>query len=203
MKAAFMLKHLLFLIAAMVGASQLAGCATSSAGGPGMILTYIGLIEGRSISIESAKLPSGVDFAHAGSFGGSRPRAWRSAGKTMGGSGDRRGLPEWVEYVWQEPEYPGLKSADFATPEAFSEAVTEKFRRLPYKTQRVMVRERVPLDVVHEAVESRNNAKPGKVPEKMLWIYFVWTDDGVKMHWSLKGVKPQREGGDDIDAMYR
>ena len=113
-------------------------------------------------------------------------------------------MPEWVEFEWQEPAYPGLKRENFPTHEAFSKAVEDKYKSLPRKTQRVQVRERVPLEAVQEAIESRRNAPRGKMPSKMLWLYFVWADQGVKFHWSLDESgrsQPLREGGDDIDAM--
>ena len=80
----------------------------------------------------------------------------------------------------------------------------EELKAMPRKTQRVQVRERVPLEAVQEAIESRRNAPRGKMPSKMLRLYFVWTDQGVKFHWALKDwdiLQPLREGGDDIDAM--
>jgi hypothetical protein len=113
-------------------------------------------------------------------------------------------LPEWVDFEWQEPPYPGLHPENFVNREAFSTAVHNLFNALPVKTQRVQVRDRVPLDVVQEAVNARDQTPRGKVPDKLLWVYFVWTEQGIKFHWELIGdtqVAPLREGGDDIDAM--
>jgi hypothetical protein len=47
----------------------------------------------------------------------------------------------------------------------------EEYRALPRKTQRVMVRERVPQEVVEEVVRSRRAAPNGKLPDMMLHIY--------------------------------
>ena len=175
---------------------MLAGCVhgtpTDYTDGPGMILTFSSVIDGRSISVKKSRLPSGKDFGNPGAITGRRSSNWRS-GKTSGGSGDGRGLPEWVEFEWSEPAYP-----------EDPKQTLEEYRALPRKTQRVQVRERVPLEAVQEAIESRRNAPRGKMPSKMLRLYFVWTDQGVKFHWALKDweiLQPLREGGDDIDAM--
>jgi hypothetical protein len=177
--------------------AMLAGCVhggtpADDTDGPGMIVTFSSVIDGRSISVKNARLPSGKDFGNPGAITGRRSSNWRF-GKTSGGSGDGRGLPEWVEFEWSEPVYP-----------EDPKQTLEEYRALPRKTQRVQVRERVPLEAVQEAIESRRNAPRGKMPSKMLWLYFVWTDQGVKFHWSLDEsgrLQPLREGGDDIDAM--
>jgi len=164
-----------------------------------MIVTFTSLIQGRSISMKSTKLASGTAFDNPGSFGGSHPRNrhpplnWRATGATSGASVDNRGLPEWVEFEWSEPVHP-----------EDPKQTLEEYRALPRKTQRVQVRERIPLDVVQEVIESRRSAPRGKLPSKVLWVYFVWTEQGVKFHWELKDWDtPQllRSGGDDIDSM--
>jgi hypothetical protein len=116
-------------------------------------------------------------------------------------AGDRRDLPEWVEFEWQELSYPGLKREEFSTEEAFGEAVAEKYRTAPIKTQRVQIRSRVPQDVVDEVIEANTHIPPGELlPVKWLWVYFIWTEQGVRFRWELADKRPQgksREGGDD------
>jgi hypothetical protein len=185
MRRTFILTSLVVLAGCVHG-----GIQTDDTDGPGMIVTFSSLIEGAVILTDRATLPSGKDFGNPGGFGGRRSTNWRF-GKTSGASGDRRGLPQWVEFVWVES--PKGKDHSF-----------EELKAMPRKTQRVQVRERVPLEAVQEAIESRRNAPRGKMPSKMLWLYFVWTDQGVKFHWSLDEsgrLQPLREGGDDIDAM--
>ena len=177
--------------------AMLAGCVhggiqADDTDGPGMIVTFSSLIEGAVILTDRATLPNGKDFGNPGGITGRRSSNWRG-GATSGGSGDGRGLPQWVEFEWSEPVYP-----------EDPKQTLEEYRALPRKTQRVQVRERVPLEAVQEAIESRRIAPRGKMPSKMLWLYFVWTDQGVKFHWSLDESgrsQPLREGGDDIDAM--
>jgi hypothetical protein len=160
-----------------------------------MIVTYTSRIRGKYISIEEASLPDGKPFPHGGAIG--RPRAetgpWWNSGKTMGAAPDGRQLPDWVEFSWAEPVYPEDRKQTL-----------EQYRALPRKTQRVMVRERVPQEVVEEVIRSRRNAPNGKLPDTMLYIYFVWTDEGVKFHWRLRGTNSRggadwrRSGGDEI-----
>jgi hypothetical protein len=118
-------------------------------------------------------------------------------------SGDTRGVPEWLDFEWREPSYPGLKMKDFPSDEAYSKAVAEKYSKLTTKTQRVFIKSRIPPEVVHEAIESRLHIQKGQgLPEKSLWIYFVWTDDGIKFRWDLYCTKPAcatKEGGDEIN----
>ncbi len=187
-----MLNFLRLVSVAIVLAVATTACQSINKRGPGMIVTYSSLIIGRSISAKSVKLPDGKNLGNPGSIGGIRSKNWRS-GSTLGASGDHRGLPEWVDFEWSEPGYP-----------EDPKQTLEEYRALPRKTQRVQVRDRVPLDVVQEAVNARDQTPRGKLPDKLLWVYFVWTEQGIKFHWELKGdtqVAPLREGGDDIDAM--
>jgi len=68
----------------------------------------------------------------------------------------------------------------------------------------VQVRGRIPLDVVQEVMESQRSAQRGKLPSKLMDVYFVWTDHGVKLYWELRdpvSSRPLKSGGDDIDAL--
>jgi hypothetical protein len=175
-----------------------------------MILEYGSVIQGRSISVKSASLPDGRGFSNPGSVSGginSRFPTWqRVPTATMAASGDHRGLPEWVEFTWQEPSYPGLKSADFPDRESFSRAVDEKFSKLEVKRYRLEIKRRVPQSVVEEVIASKRVAQPGKVANKTLWISIFWTPDGMKMRWAMRDQAAGgafgpivREGGDDLD----
>ncbi len=185
MRRTFILTSLALLAGCVHG-----GIPADDTDGPGMIVTFSSLIDGAVILTDRATLPNGKDFGNPGGITGRRSSNWRG-GATSGGSGDGRGLPQWVEFEWVES--PKGKDHSF-----------EELKAMPRKTQRVQVRERVPLEAVQEAIESRRNAPRGKMPSKMLRLYFVWTDQGVKFHWALKDwdiLQPLREGGDDIDAM--
>lgn len=188
------------------------GCRALEVGadGPGMILEYGSVIQGLSISVKSAVLPDGKPFMDPGSLSGglsTRYPTWqRIPTKVMAASGDHRGLPEWVEFTWQEPSYPGLKSADFPDRESFSRAVDEKFSKLELKRYRLEIKRRVPQAVVDEVINSKRVAQPGKVADKTLWIYIFWTPDGMKMRWAMRDKATGgpfgeivREGGDDLD----
>lgn len=159
--------------------------------GPGMILTFVGLKKGLRIDIDTAKLPDGRAFSHAGTFGPNKN--WLTGGATMGAAPDTRELPEWVEFEWSERIY-GKRHT------------VEEMKALPRFRQRVLIRERVPQDVVEEVLQSKRDAPSGKLPEKMLWVYLAWTDVGVKFRWSIERepTSPQekwtlRSGGDEIE----
>lgn len=188
------------------------GCQSFGAeDGPGMTLEYGSVINDHSISVKTALLPDGRSFSNPGSIGGFGIKKWRSwrnvPTAVMAASGDHRGLPEWVEFTWQEPSYPGLKFKDFPTPAAFDQAYGEKYAKLPVKTQRLEIKRRVPQSVVAEVIASKTSAQPGNVADKTLWIYIFWTPDGIKMRWAMKDQKAGsggfgpvvKEGGDDLD----
>ena len=110
----------------------------------------------------------------------------------MGASGDNRNLPEWVEFEW----------FDLPEKKNYTKAEMDLF---PRQKQRVDVRSRVTQEAVQMAIESRRTSDPKQLPDLMLWIYFVWTDQGIKFAWLLKNDRSQavRKGGDDIDAIVR
>ncbi|MEW6707800.1 MAG: hypothetical protein AB1430_23390 [Pseudomonadota bacterium] len=151
----------------------LCGCVHAGApAGPGMIVTFASLKKGVSVAIKSARLPNGAAFAHAGSFGPNKE--WKGGGATMGAAPDGRELPEWVEFEWIEPVYP-----------EDSKQTLEEYRALPRHKQRVLIRGRVPQEAVEEVMQAKRNAPRGSLPEKTLWVYFVWTDDGIKFRWEV------------------
>lgn len=49
-------------------------------------------------------------------------------------------------------------------------------------------------------MEAKLNREPHKLPDKMLRVYFIWSEDGIKFRWELlKGCcKVLRSGGDEI-----
>lgn len=172
-------------VAALVGTS---GCQGEPSG-PGMILSFGSVIDGRSIDIKSAKLPNGNSFSNPGAVGGKFDKSretWRLGGvdATMGASGDYRGLPEWVEFEWSEPPYPEDRNMSLET-----------YRSLARKTQRLEIKNRIPQEVVDEVIESKRNTPKGQLSEKVLWLYIFWTPDGMKMRWELRYDKGHKEGG--------
>jgi hypothetical protein len=83
-------------------------------------------------------------------------------------------LPTWVEFVWQELPYPGQPREAFATREALGAYVDEAFRTAPLKTARVKVAEKVPASALKEVAKSRAATPPDKLPDKILWLHFIW-----------------------------
>ena len=192
------------ILLASLAALALVACGfMQTVDGPGMITSYGSMMNGRSANILTIIFPSGKKTISNITVRGSRKPGWRqAAGTTEGMSGDTRGIPEWLDFEWREPSYPGLEPEDFSSKEAYSKAVSEKYSKLTTKTQRVFIKSRIPPEVVHEAIESRLHVQKGQgLPEKSLWIYFVWTDDGIKFRWDLYCTKPcvTKEGGDEIN----
>lgn len=172
--------------------------------GPGMIITYYGTRKDVSIYIRSAHLPNGKDFPSAGSFGYAKNGL--AGGATMGAAPDGRQLPEWIDFEWQEPPYPGLENGP-SEREAYKDwhqRVDEQFRTLPLKHQRVMVRSRIPKEIVNEAIDENRHFIASYGPEKRLSVYFIWTSQGIKMHWQIWHTPKfslqyySNEGGDDV-----
>lgn len=50
---------------------------------------------------------------------------------------------------------------------------------------RVNVAEKVCAAALKEIASSRAATPPEERPDKMLWIYFIWTTDGVKVRWRV------------------
>ncbi len=107
----------------------------------------------------------------------------------MGAAPDGRELPDWVEFTWREPPYPADEKQSL-----------DEYRALPQHTSRVPVRSRVPQDAIDEVIESNRRTERGKLPDKMLWVYFIWYEDGIKFRWKLKSdcCGLLREGGDEL-----
>lgn len=107
----------------------------------------------------------------------------------MGAAPDGRELPEFLEFTWAEPKY--ASTAPF---------VLEEYRKLPLKSGRVLIRQRVPADVVSKVLASHRGKAPNGRPDLKLWIYLIWREDGIGMRWELvQGCCDRlRSGGDEI-----
>jgi hypothetical protein len=192
------------ILLASLAAFVLVACSSmQTVNGPGMITSYGSMMNGRSANIRTITFPSGKKTISNITVRGSRKLGWRqAAGTTEGMSGDTRGVPEWLDFEWREPSYPGLEPEDFPSKEAYSKAVAEKYSKLSIKTQRVLISSRIPPEVIQELIYSRSYIPKGQhLPEKMLWIYFIWTDEGIKFRWEMSCDKPcvEKEGGDEIN----
>ncbi|BDT56630.1 hypothetical protein MasN3_01240 [Massilia varians] len=165
----------------------------------GAVLNFTSTIPAKRIEISSARDQAGRPFAHAGSFHHSdKPM---KGGATMGSAPDTFGLPTWIEFKWQELLYPAQPRELFATEEAWNAYVNERYCAAPLKIARVTVAEKVPAWALEEVAKSRATTPPDQLPDKMLWLHFIWTTEGIKMRWKIHnsergGNSP--EGGDPI-----
>lgn len=165
----------------------------------GAVLTFTSTVPDRRIEISSARDQAGRPFSHAGSIHHSDNPM--NSGKTMGSAPGTFGLPTWVEFTWQELPYPSQPRESFASDEAWGKYVADRYRAAPLNTARVKVAEKVPDSALEEVAKSRAVTPPNKLPDKMLWLYFIWTTDGVKVRWKVYnsergGNSP--EGGDPL-----
>lgn len=189
-----------------LAALTLAACGAAPYGasvdGPGMSVTFSNAIKGKKVDFIEARTASGRGFPNPGSL--SPDKNPMTGGKTMGAAPDGRALPEWIEFDWKEWPYPRPKSPPFSDKEAtkaWSDESHALSKSLSIKTERVLVRARVPQDVIDEVMESNRQRQRSKLADKSLEIYFIWFESGIKFRWRLvQGCcKVLREGGDVID----
>lgn len=181
---------------AVLGGSHLKGTPPPAGAA---VLNFTSTIPHMEIQTRSAKDQAGRQFPHAGAFGPSRDPI--NGGAAMGGAPGTFGLPTWIEFTWQELPYPGQPRESFATEEAWGTYVRDVYRAAPLKTGRVKVAEKVPAWALEEVAKSRAVTPPDKLPDKMLWLHFIWTVDGIKVRWrvynSARGGN-SAEGGDPL-----
>ena len=193
----YMLQAICFLAAI---ALCTACAAPRSQQGPGMIVTFSNGIKGKKVDVLRAKTANGVFFPTPGSLGPAK-NPMKDGGATMGAAPDGRELPQWVEFEWKVWPYPYPDMpADPAARQVWSDGVHTLSRSLPIQTARVAVRSRVPQDVIDEVLESNRQRAPRALPDKMLWVYFIWYETGIKLRWKLKSscCGLLREGGDEL-----
>jgi hypothetical protein len=136
----------------------------------------------------------GLGYTNRPLSGGEKPVAFESEPE----------LPEWVDFRWAL-----FPKADVARNPGESETAyywrsLAIYAAVPRKNERVLVSSRIPQGVRDEITAATRNAQPHKVASSVLYLYFVWTDSGIKLHWRLKRSQPDEsfrtvlEGGDEI-----
>ena len=113
-------------------------------------------------------------------------------------------LPEWIELRWAlfPPAAISPKSGESDT--AYHWRSIAFYSAFPRKDDRVLIRSRIPQEVRDEITAAARNAEPHKVPSSVIYLYFVWIDNGIKLHWRLKRSRSDgtfisvRDGGDEI-----
>lgn len=165
----------------------------------GAVLNFTSTIPDMEIQIRSAKDQAGRPFPNAGSFGPSLDPM--NGGAAMGGAPGTFGLPAWIEFTWQELPYPETPRESFANEEAWRNYVRDVYRAAPLKTGRVKIAEKVPAWALDEVAKSRAMTPSGELPDKMLWLHFIWTTERIKVRWKIHnsargGTSP--EGGDPL-----
>lgn len=175
-----------------------------------MTITYSNAIKGMDINIKNSRLPDGSEFPNPGGLSGAsipndNPL---SGGATMGGEPDGRNLPEYVDFEWRESP----RSPPDPTPiDPFSQAhkdwqnkMMADFYSQPIKKQRVLIRNRVPREVVTAVIEANRHTPKDQLPPTSVEIFFIWTDYGIKLRWQIWHRPPSEiqyyshQGGDEI-----
>lgn len=159
----------------------------------GAALTFTSAIPNKRVHVISAHDDRGQPFPHAGSFGPAADP--QNAGKTMGTPGGY-GLPEWVEFQWRERSYPGVEMHEGQSYEAWGALVDKETAKLAIKKQRVYLTKHIPPEVAAEIIAAQAAAKPGKLSTKMLFLYLVWTNGGIKVRWRISVDDPGPEPTD-------
>jgi hypothetical protein len=113
-------------------------------------------------------------------------------------------LPEWVEFRWALSPTAGISPKPGESDSEFHWRSVAFYSALPRKSERVLVRSRIPQEVQDEIAAATRNAHPHKVASSVIYLYFIWTESGIKLHWRLKRNQPDgsfvsvREGGDEL-----
>jgi hypothetical protein len=113
-------------------------------------------------------------------------------------------LPEWVDLRWALFPPAAISPKSGESDVAYHWRSIAFYSAFPRKNERILIRSRIPQDVRDEITDATRNAEPHKVASSVIYLYFVWTDNGIKLHWRLKRSRPDgtfigvREGGDEI-----
>jgi hypothetical protein len=175
-----------------------------------MSVTYNSTIKDTDVNIKNARLPGGAAFPHGGSIGGKNGPNENplNGGKTMGAAPDGRQLPAYIDFEWRESP---LGVPDPTPKDPFSQAhkgwetqLMADFYAQPLKSQRVLIRSRVPDELVDDVIAANRRSVKGEGPEARIDLYFIWTDYGIKLRWRIFHTPAFRaqyyshEGGDEI-----
>jgi hypothetical protein len=113
-------------------------------------------------------------------------------------------LPEWVDIRWALFPPAAISPAPGEPDAKFHFRAITFYSTFPCKNERIVIRSRIPQEVRDEIAVATRNAEPHKVAGSVIYLYFVWTNNGIKLHWRLKRSRPDgtfisvREGGDEI-----
>jgi hypothetical protein len=113
-------------------------------------------------------------------------------------------LPEWIDLRWALFPTAAISQKSDESSTAFHWRSLAFYSAVPRKNERILVRSRVPQEVRDEITAATRNAQPHKIASSLIYIYFIWTENGIKLHWRLKRSQPDgsfisvREGGDEL-----
>ena len=111
-------------------------------------------------------------------------------------------LPDQIDFHWSlfplvVPRNKGEKDMQYHA------RVQAIYQALPVNNECIAVRSRIPQEVQDEIAAAARKALPDKISSSIIYLYFIWTDGGIKLRWRLLRVLPDgrhvdpREGGDD------
>lgn len=179
----------------------LAGCASQQEpSGISVIRTLANYKTETTIVVRGGVTDSGTPLGLGGVL---RSASNPYLGATSGGLGKEKELPEWIEIQWKEvrPEL-DISSREYdALDNTERKEHGRKYAAIPMKSARVAIRGRIPISVIEELKRTPSDRERSGLPLKALWVYFIWTKEGLKMRWEVveKCCKVIHEGGDPID----
>lgn len=157
----------------------------------------------RKMNVESIDAYSEQGFHLAGPKFLS-PSSDSFTGATISSAEPGSGLPQWFEFTWREWEVAKDIPDDVwdKLDRAAQDAYVEEKRARPLKRQRVAVRSILPDAVVAELEQSRMDPERPSLRLKSLRLFFIWTQDGLKVRWKMRQgcCTVLREGGDDVPS---
>lgn len=128
----------------------------------------------------SKKIPETIQLQSASVTDSSQPWNWAMGGTE---SSDLRfdQIPFWIDFKWKESPL----AVRFQSGPSQSDEIADHLKSLPIKEFRVLVRERIPADVIGELVAAQKVRRKNELADKALQLEFRWIGDQVKFGWHL------------------
>lgn len=167
--------------------------------GPGAKVSFENAIPDTEISILRLAPSSDVSFPPAGT----RPQRSEPGYRIV--SNDNAGhaweISESVEFEWKEwPETVPQELKDKGDLESGRVYVDEVRGRVQRKRAQIVVRGRIPPDVIAEILQTKQAAKLEQSVAGRLNLFFIFMPDGLRFRWEQwHGRCIKKYGGDEID----
>ena len=167
--------------------------------GPGAMVSFKNTIPDTKISILRLAPSSDVSFPPAGT----RPQRSEPGFRIVSNNnaGHPWAIPESVEFEWKEwPRTVPQELKDRADLESGRVYVDEVRGRVQRKRAQIVVRGRIPPDVIAEVLQTERAAALEQSVAGRLNLFFIFMPDGLRFRWEQwNGRCIKKYGGDEID----